>query len=351
MRIPYQQRADCLLIVLLSVACSFSIAEDCHGAMRQSQEQTEDSTAKTDSATSAQPAATENESGRTVKKPAEQTPTPIDPIASGPNVNGSDNHEPDQQNSRPDNSTQKNNQPPETASEKKIDEAPTDTTGEQRQGWDLKSTYAISLLGFGVVALVPFLIYVWWMQARFYSLTQDQANKGSKVSFESVPLSARVLESLQATDAPPPILEGPVLLTVGEASTDFTVKVAGQDPTTEVSWSILPADAAVALPSVKGKNQIIAAKPGAFQVVVSVGGQSATLDVAAVAAAPAAELKIPFIGEGFASFYIALVILILVATLGILDILTGEAIATIMGALAGYIFGIGQKDKAPKTEE
>jgi hypothetical protein len=53
---------------------------------------------------------------------------------------------------------------------------------------------------------------------------------------------------------------------------------------------------------------------------------------------------LPFIGAGWGSVVVAIAIAAVTGALGLAGAITGEAVATILGALAGYVVAKGQTE-------
>ena len=209
---------------------------------------------------------------------------------------------------------------------------------------------AIWVLGFGALGLLAFLIYTALMQRVFYKLAGQRIQRGGSLEVESIPLSATRAQTAEAVTTPIVVVTGPVSTIVGQQSSVYTVKVNAQDHAGEVTWSIAPPEAAVVMPSKTATARVVPAKAGAFKLTATVGGGTGALDIAALESSTS-NFKLPFIGAGVGSFYVAIMILILAAVLGILGILSGEAVATLIGALAGYIFGFNRGQGEPNSEE
>ncbi len=212
-------------------------------------------------------------------------------------------------------------------------------------------TYAVWVLAFGAFAMFALLWYTGWKQTEFYELAKERLKLGGGGSFsgETVSMAAPTAPAAPgALAAPAPVITGPASVILGLKSPEFKVEVGGTQPASGVTWSVTPADAAAVLPSTSGATQIVAAKAGALTVSATVNGQTVSLQVAALPDTPP-KMKIPFVGGGLGSFYVAIMILALAGTLGILGVLTGEGVATIIGAIAGYIFGRGKPN--PEDEE
>jgi hypothetical protein len=85
--------------------------------------------------------------------------------------------------------------------------------------------------------------------------------------------------------------------------------------------------------------------PGPFQLKVLANGfDSFTEPLTVAAVAPPSNdtrtIDIPYVGQGYGTLMLAIVIIVALIVLGVEGVLTGEAIAPILGAIAGYIFGV-----------
>jgi hypothetical protein len=65
-----------------------------------------------------------------------------------------------------------------------------------------------------------------------------------------------------------------------------------------------------------------------------------TLAVTASQARVERSTALPFIGPGWGSIVVSVVIAVVVAALGLASVLDGQAIAGLYGALVGYLFGM-----------
>ena len=130
---------------------------------------------------------------------------------------------------------------------------------------------------------------------------------------------------------------GPATVAVAKAS-EYTAKLDGQ-PATEATWTINPPAMAKVEPGKGASVKVTPAKAGAFKVTASVGTRTATLDATAQAPAVAGTV-LPFIGGGWGSIIVSILVATIVAVLGLARVLDGQAIASLYGALVGYLFGV-----------
>jgi hypothetical protein len=222
-----------------------------------------------------------------------------------------------------------------------------ESTSDDRKG------IAEGFLWFGGIALglaVVLLIILGW---RFYdTAARSAADTGRTPSI--IPESA-FLSSVQVygiVDLAPGIqISGPPSVVVEEKAA-FTVQTPdGSAPEGEPSWEVDPADAAKLKELQGGKVHITATKEGIFRlharVTEIVGAEPKELvsstDVEATAPEEEEEVEtgLPFLGAGFGTIIIAILLLTIVGALALMQVLSGEAVATLFGAALGYIFGKG----------
>ncbi len=148
------------------------------------------------------------------------------------------------------------------------------------------------------------------------------------------------------------IVSGPLVLAVGKDS-KYTVRPS--DPTIalpQLAWSKVETaspDPVLAITiNQKGSEATIRPhSPGSFKLkILAVGDgadqwQESFSDLIAQADPDADKggLKIPFFGQGYGSQILALFLLAVIAILGMSERISSDAIAGVLGAIAGYIFG------------
>ena len=211
--------------------------------------------------------------------------------------------------------------------------------------------YAVLLLGFALLLTLMLLNYFTEAQRRYFETVQELIGAGGVVpearsiaSFETVSREAfkedgRAGGRLEDADIPPPALEaeGPTLVTVGIPAT-YTAN-------REAKWSVEP-DSAAKLDRRSGENvNVTALAAGAFTLKVSEGESESELKVSAKV--PAEELdkgSLPFVGEGVGTLAIAVLLVVAVIILSFRGIMTSDAVATFLGGLLGYIFGVRRSE-------
>ena len=105
------------------------------------------------------------------------------------------------------------------------------------------------------------------------------------------------------------------------------------------AWSVT-GDGATVAPVQGGATKLTATAAGSYELTVNVANTSATAPITAVEAAPtsAGGVDIPFVGEGYGTVIVAVVLVALATVLSLLAVLDSSAVATLFGAVAGYIF-------------
>ncbi len=87
---------------------------------------------------------------------------------------------------------------------------------------------------------------------------------------------------------------------------------------------------------------------GAFTLRAIDGADAAELSIKAAEAASVAQ-QLPYIGAGWGSIVVGLAIASVTGALGLKGTISAEAVATILGALVGYVVAKGQAETS-KTE-
>ena len=214
-----------------------------------------------------------------------------------------------------------------------------------------------------VVALLTILIYTYVAQRQFYAAAGKLGQAGQAVKAISVSSIARRTEGRACTTYSSKCL--------------LASKALGWSPSESNPASTRPcfpmasrrqapmdgrARERQALASIeggsRGRVKVIAATVGAFTLSAEATYEvtekdattgndqktekTATGSVGVAALAPEAKaVELPFIGQGYGAIAISVVLIAAVVVLGISNVLTGEGVATLLGGLLGYIFGVG----------
>jgi hypothetical protein len=192
-----------------------------------------------------------------------------------------------------------------------------------------------------IIALV--LVYMAALQSRAYDIYERLASRGLAPSVRNIGAFPRQLKTSARTTASttPVTVEGPAAVLVGVQSDPFTA-TTNNAPADDAEWAVDPPATAAVNPTKGASVTVIATTVGAFSLTASSGTDTATVQVAAVTApAKGTSSGLPFIGEGYGTIVIAIILIAAVIILAFRGILGGEAVAGILGALVSYIFGYG----------
>jgi hypothetical protein len=220
-------------------------------------------------------------------------------------------------------------------------------------------SFVIVVLIFALLAMAAVLLYNYSIQNRFYTVSENLGRAGKSVKAVAAPAPLPTIrgreeafregEAQPETPPPGPVLhiDGPGVVTVGAQSTDYKATIDGKAADT-ATWTVEPANLAIVIPPTGASVKVVAAVAGAFTLSAAVAGPPAASGKVQVAAiAPQnVPIELPFVGGGYGSIIIAIVLLATVIVLGLAAVLSGEAVATLLGGLLGYIFGVGASKKS-----
>lgn len=228
---------------------------------------------------------------------------------------------------------------------------------------------ARAMLVFAIVALLSILGYTFLAQKEFYSTVGklDRARQAVKAvpvqTFERV----QVLTVAETGEAAWLKINGPGVVTVGVQSDAFSADLPDGSSAPTAKWTVAPATAAAIRGAETGSGaqvKVIAATAGAFTLSAEADypakgskevPKTAAGSVAVAALEPESKaVDLPFVGSGYGALAISVILIAAVVILGITHILSGEGIATLLGGLLGYIFGVGvasNPNRKPAAEE
>lgn len=232
---------------------------------------------------------------------------------------------------------------------------------------DISFRYAFSIaLFFGFISLVSVIVYFNMAQAKFFNALKSDSTQNKDVSaliIRSFEFASDIQNTTKALNLLNPDeklkLTGPTQIEVGVAAKysiepvdakqviqdTFDWDYTDQKDTSQNIFFKLSADTRAAT--------IIADKEGSFKLAISKAQQPPLISVP-ISAIPKRTpsnnpLQIPFIGQGYGAVIITILLISAVIALGIVKVLSGEGVATILGAIAGYVFGVGRKDNDPPS--
>jgi len=210
------------------------------------------------------------------------------------------------------------------------------------EGTSLVAFALIFLFGLVVVFLVVLLVLD--SERRYFTAVERLARLGGTTSPEAISATSEsatrsigmLADTADVTAAQELTASGSSTLTLGKAADYSATPGALADGAT---WTVDPVDAAAVNPSKGAKVKVVPAKVGAFKLTATSGSKTASLGI--VVEAPATNASVlPFIGGAWGSMIVSVVVVDVVAVLGIAGVLGREGIATLFGALVGYLFGV-----------
>jgi hypothetical protein len=222
-------------------------------------------------------------------------------------------------------------------------------------------SFALIAFGAALIATLLLLLFVRWSFGASLLALVSMARRGHNVSPEFV------VATMQATDAGNAlfksanadavatyslIVTGPQVLPIGTNS-KYTVKPSDASVALpQLSWSKVVTDRpdpvlAITINEKGSEASIHPHSPGSFKLRIAAVGDGADqwqecfsdLIAQDVSESEKGGLKIPFFGHGYGSQILALFLLAVIAILGMSERISSDAIAGVLGAIAGYIFG------------
>lgn len=199
---------------------------------------------------------------------------------------------------------------------------------------------AVAVLLFGAGVVVAFLVYLRWAQDKYFGFVRTAMRRGLTIP-QAEPVSA-IAAGFAVQPAKPLQIKGDAMVVVGEKAEFKAVAADGTTPI-EATWSV-PQDTAT-LES-EGQNghtvggesvRLTALRAGVFLLSAEADGDSDEVSLTSIVA-PAEAPKLPFVGSGYGAIIVAVAILTIAGVLSLAGKLASEAVATLFGALAGYIF-------------
>ncbi len=186
---------------------------------------------------------------------------------------------------------------------------------------------AIFALIFGVLAIWSVLFFLFRDRARSFKLLSDDAAQGVAASPVDEPSQEPMRAAITANQA---TVVGPASLRVGTQST-YHIHPSSDAATT---WKL---DGDGQLGPNTGNQTTVT--PTGIGVLVLMATQNDTpLKKVINATAPPAtgSAQVPILGVGYGSVVVALAVASVTAALGLTQVISGEAVATILGSLVSY---------------
>ena len=210
--------------------------------------------------------------------------------------------------------------------------------------------FLLILFVFGFLLIGSILFYVYRIQTKFYNIAQSLGQMGEEVSAMSIQTfksgagdGTFAAEAARVGEAPPPQLKinGPGIVPVG-ARANYTLLDKDLKPVSDAKWTIDPNDAASVSQTAGATSTVVPLKLGSFKLAAQsdLAPHIETITTVATIAPQSATENLPFLGQGYGSLVIAVLVVVAVILLALTGTLTGEAVATLLGGLLGYIFGV-----------
>jgi len=136
-------------------------------------------------------------------------------------------------------------------------------------------------------------------------------------------------------------IEGPTTIVAGVAA-DFVAKLGSNQAV--ATWTAAPTTAIPPLGDPTSRVSVTAQQAGALTLKAAVASATAPGELRVIVVPGASARQLPFVGAGWGSVVVAIVIASITGALGLVGALGGEAVATIIGALVGYVVSKGQTD-------
>ncbi len=206
--------------------------------------------------------------------------------------------------------------------------------GEADEDQTADDGLSVTAFVFGLVALALLLAYLYLVQNRFFNTADRFIQKQGNVPPAKDVDSIVRYSTMQTVGPPQPSLavSGPGVVTVG-IEAEFSITPDAEAG--EAKWTVVPADLASPASATGDTFKFKAQRAGAFTVNVERGDATGSASVTAVGDSGA---KLPFVGAGYGTVVLATILITATIVLGLEDVLDGQAVATLFGALAGYIF-------------
>jgi hypothetical protein len=206
---------------------------------------------------------------------------------------------------------------------------------------DSHSGLVVAALFFGFLVIVALLLYLSLVQDKYYRTSEGLVTLGrvipTAISIKAIERDRDGIEAVSEIK-----IKGPGVVVCGQAA-QFKAVSGGAEQT--VDWTVEHTDEGtgqVGVEPASGSHvQVNVAEAGSYKLIAKQGAEVRDEVVFnAVVPEPADQktVGLPFVGEGYGTVVIAVVILSIAGALGFAGVLDTSAIATLLGAIAGYIF-------------
>jgi hypothetical protein len=206
------------------------------------------------------------------------------------------------------------------------------SAGEDKRG------LAVGVLVFGLLVILMLFGYLAWAEDRYFNFAKSFLRRtGRAPPTRDVParlLLTTLLETKAGTASL--VIDMPHALTVGE---EQPAHAKLGDKAVVAKWTVDPSTGLTIDPAEGETVKVKAEEAGTYKVTATAAGHSITAPVTVAEAENGGDRGgVPFVGAGYGTILIAIVLIVAATVLGLLDILDSQALATLFGALAGYVF-------------
>ncbi len=206
---------------------------------------------------------------------------------------------------------------------------------------DSHAGLVVAALFFGFFVIAALLYYLSQVQDKYYRTSEGLVTLG-----KAIPTAISIAAIERDRDGIEPVpevkIEGPGVVVCGQAA-QFKAVSGGAEQT--VDWAVEHTDVGTGQVGVEPASgprvQVNVVEAGSYKLIAKQGAEVRDEVVFNAVAPESADEKsagLPFVGEGYGSVLIAVVILSIAGALGFAGVLDSSAIATLLGAIAGYIF-------------
>jgi hypothetical protein len=199
------------------------------------------------------------------------------------------------------------------------------------------------LLGFALIVVLLVVVLVLLAQSRYFDAVERLAKRGMTSKPEQVSATgstpAAEVDGVEgvadAQPTPTLTIAGPDVITVGTPGS-YRAEASGGPSASNTVWTVVPSDRAKVEPATGASAKVTASSAGPFILNAKLNEMPASFAVSAEL--PKADSTVlPFIGGGWGSIIVSIVVAVFVAVLGVAKILDGQAIAALYGTLMGYV--------------
>jgi len=225
----------------------------------------------------------------------------------------------------------------------------TGTAGGETNPTPRGEALAVLALLFGAAGVLIVVVFLAKDRAGTRATFADAVAAGQYVTgvgeaASGVAAPGALLARMAGVAAEVPEIEGPGEVVVGTAAA-FVAKVGDNEAI--ATWTVDPPAAAELPAGDTNRLLLVARQPGPFKLTAKVGGEASEPKQVNARPASAKASVLPFLGAGWGGVVVGIVIASITAALGFAHALSTDAVATILGALVGYVVAKSQGEPGP----